>query len=977
MHCIGWLTYTMAVAICISLAFNIDTNPSNINTIDQKDFFANKVLRIKSIKNTGILSTEAQQPNEELCKSNLNQTHQCLIMPDISLTNKRTPVKHFGLSIAEDSTLSLFTVCSPSVVHECYDNSYLNSVCYKMTAPLQPDSSVTPNFQDITKQTVDLVFLFDGSGSMTQEEFHKSKDFIVDIMKNLSSSSIKFAAVQFSSDYSKVFDFNDYQAGTALDKLMKEPHMMKLTNTHRALKFVLEQIFENPEAGATPNATKVLVIITDGDPSDADRHGIIKKYDEKDIIRFVIGVKDAALYRLRLFASEPKDKHVFKIENYEGLTGILEDHIKQIFKLKALVEDITTEMSQSGLSAVFHKVCSPSVAHECYDNSYLNSVCYKMTAPLQPDSSITPNFQECKKQTVDLAFLFDGSGSMTEEEFHKNKDFIVDIMKNLSSSSIKFAAVQFSSDYSKVFDFNDYQAGTALDKLMKEPHMKKLTMTHKALTFVLEQIFENPGAGATPNATKVLVIITDGDPSDADRHGIIKKYDEKDIIRFVVGVKDAALYRFRLFASEPKDKHVFKIENYDGLTGILEDLIKHISKLKDGKVALTNEMSQSGFSAVFHKDTLILGSVGSNSGRRFIQKILEEKQKQLKRNYPDMQMDYMGYFTSVGEKDSVRLYFTGAPRFGQVTLFRHNCENWIAAQRINGEQPGSHFGAELCPVDINLDGNTDFLLVGAPRFSCPKRRREGHIYIYRLTDEMLLESVLNITAPSVGRFGSAIASLADLNGDGLRDVAVGAPLEDDNSGAVYIFLGDGHSGIRSTFSQRIMGQKIKPELRFFGYTIDGDIDLGENGLPDIVVRSLGTAVVLSSRPVFKVKPHLSFQPERISTERIENLPMVTLTVCFEMVETTNRKQGSTSSGLIISYTLNVDPMKQTHRGFFSQTDEKAWNLTSTCKLSDKDTCFNHSIYMPNFVDDTVSPVSISLNFFQVDSESASAVLNMD
>lgn len=42
------------------------------------------------------------------------------------------------------------------------------------------------------------------------------------------------------------------------------------------------------------------------------------------------------------------------------------------------------------------------------------------------------------------------------------------------------------------------------------------------------------------------------------------------------------------------------------------------------------------------QDTLILGSVGSNSGRRFIQKILEEKQKQLKRNYPDMQMDYMG-----------------------------------------------------------------------------------------------------------------------------------------------------------------------------------------------------------------------------------------------------------------------------------------------------------------------------------------------
>lgn len=53
----------------------------------------------------------------------------------------------------------------------------------------------------------------------------------------------------------------------------------------------------------------------------------------------------------------------------------------------------------------------------------------------------------------------------------------------------------------------------------------------------------------------------------------------------------------------------------------------------------------------------------------------------------------------------------------------------------------------------------------------------------------------------MGRFGTSIAPLADLNGDGLKDVAVGAPLENDNRGAVYIYLGDKQSGIRSTFSQ--------------------------------------------------------------------------------------------------------------------------------------------------------------------------------
>lgn len=51
-----------------------------------------------------------------------------------------------------------------------------------------------------------------------------------------------------------------------------------------------------------------------------------------------------------------------------------------------------------------------------------------------------------------------------------------------------------------------------------------------------------------------------------------------------------------------------------------------------------------------------------------------------------------------------------------------------------------------------------------------------------------------------GRFGWALASLADLNGDEIREVAVGAPLEDDGRGSLYIFNGR-TGGINPTYSQ--------------------------------------------------------------------------------------------------------------------------------------------------------------------------------
>lgn len=58
----------------------------------------------------------------------------------------------------------------------------------------------------------------------------------------------------------------------------------------------------------------------------------------------------------------------------------------------------------------------------------------------------------------------------------------------------------------------------------------------------------------------------------------------------------------------------------------------------------------------------------------------------------------------------------------------------------------------------------------------------------------------NKNEPCGARFGTAIAAVKDLNVDGFNDVVIGAPLEDDHAGAVYIHHGSDKT-IRKDYAQ--------------------------------------------------------------------------------------------------------------------------------------------------------------------------------
>ncbi|MFO8056153.1 MAG: hypothetical protein R6V10_02505 [bacterium] len=110
-----------------------------------------------------------------------------------------------------------------------------------------------------------------------------------------------------------------------------------------------------------------------------------------------------------------------------------------------------------------------------------------------------------------------------------------------------------------------------------------------------------------------------------------------------------------------------------------------------------------------------------------------------------------------------------------------------------GETAGGGFGSAVSPAfDLDRDGRAEFL-VGAPAAF-----GTGAVYVFRgkgLTSGSASRALLTIKGEQTGdEFGAEVASISDVNGDEIPDIAVGAPGHDGGKGAVYVFYG-GDAGV--------------------------------------------------------------------------------------------------------------------------------------------------------------------------------------
>ncbi|XP_038641682.1 integrin alpha-D-like [Scyliorhinus canicula] len=261
------------------------------------------------------------------------------------------------------------------------------------------------------------------------------------------------------------------------------------------------------------------------------------------------------------------------------------------------------------------------------------------------------------------------------------------------------------------------------------------------------------------------------------------------------------------------------IENFDALKTIQERLQAKIFTIEgtQGMFNMTSfqhEMSQEGFSSILTSNSVVLGTPGAYgwSGGMLLYQGNQETFINISKADKEIRNSNLGYSMQEATGAGFSSYVVGAPRYrhhGEVIVFQKGSNgSWEDVQRIPGEQIGSNFGSEICTLDVTGDGNTDLLLIGAPLYR--DHMFGGIVIICTMSPKgnfSCRDSLRGDKGNGLGRFGSAIAGLRDLNGDGLSDVAIGAPLEDHHHGRLYIYHGQ-RSGINPRYSQ-VRGQRVR------------------------------------------------------------------------------------------------------------------------------------------------------------------------
>ncbi|XP_059164367.1 collagen alpha-6(VI) chain-like [Physella acuta] len=341
-----------------------------------------------------------------------------------------------------------------------------------------------------TGKKADVILVTDSSGNVNGAAYLWQQGILALLTQNftLGPNDFRFGAVSFSDDARKEFDLNTYSNNSLLYQAIREIMLIHSGSyLAKAYDLIVKEDMFSSARGGRDFTNKFVVTITGGQVQDPDAAA-----QSANILR-------SKGYTLVNFA--------WGIYNSQNITNIAGDESNTYKSIRVdLLQPLVVPMAKRLRGA-------------------------------------TPIYKCPFNVGLDVVFILDSSANMGSANWTKLKQFVADVVSQVTIGPNDFSVglLTYGDAPQKAFDLNTYSDASLISQAVNGLAFKSgATVTHKALSAVVDLNLFSSNVGGRSNAADVVVLVTNGrssSQSDAVKSADVFKKQGVKIITLGVGGK--------------------------------------------------------------------------------------------------------------------------------------------------------------------------------------------------------------------------------------------------------------------------------------------------------------------------------------------------------------------------------------------------------------------------------------------------------